>query len=110
MKKIIIACLLVVMATSQSFAAATSAVDFANKAKAVVAGKTSATTDNKPIGKLSTGVSAAFNVATTGYALISQHENGVKAFATAHDSTAIYSMTVTKVQLQQHLVLQAIAL
>ena len=96
MKKIIIASLLVVMAASQSFAASTSAIVWADKAKNIVAGKTSATTDLKPIGKLSTGVSMAYNVSTTGYALITQHENGVKAFGTAHDSTAIYNLTVVK--------------
>jgi hypothetical protein len=101
MKKIIIASLLVVLGATSSFAAATSAIVFTVSAtggpgRSVIAGKTAATTDLKPIGKLSTGVSLAFNTLTTGYALITQHQNGVKAFGTAHDSTAITYETVTK--------------
>ena len=96
MKKILIANFLVLLAATTSFAASSAAIVWADAGKSVVAGKTDASTEAKPIGKLSTGVSLAFKTDTTGYAIITQHKNGVKAFGTSNDSTAIYQETVTK--------------
>lgn len=98
MKRILLASLLVIVAATSSFAAASSDIDFANAGKSVVAGKTadSASTEALPIGKTSTGVALAFVTETAGYAIITQHKLGVKAFGTSADSTAIYSKTVEK--------------
>ncbi|MSM38207.1 MAG: hypothetical protein GJT30_01095 [Geobacter sp.] len=96
MKRTLIAISLVLAAASTSFAAATANIVWADAGKNVVGGNDASVTTPKQIGKLSTGVSMAFNTATTGYALITQHKNGVKAFGTSADSTAIYQMPVTK--------------
>ena len=96
MKRVLIASLFVVLAATSSFAAADAGIDFDNAGKSVIAGKTAATTDLKPIGKTSTGVALAFVTETAGYAIITQHKLGVKAFGTSADSTAIYSQTVEK--------------
>lgn len=99
MKKIIAASLLgvFVLGATSVFAADvdTVAIVWANKGLKVVTG-TAAVATTRDIGKLSTGVALAYKCATTGYALITQHENGVKAFGTAHDSTAITWKTVAK--------------
>jgi hypothetical protein len=98
MKKIIIAGLLVVFASTSAFAAASGGISatFDNAGKSVVGGNDAAVTTPKPIGKLSTGVDLAFITNTTGYAYVTVHKNGVKAFGSAHDSTAITYKTVTK--------------
>lgn len=96
MKRLILASLLVVLTASTSFAAASGAIVWADAGKSVVGGNDAAATEAKPIGKLSTGVGLAWQTATTGYAIITQHRSGVKAFATSHDSTAIYTKTVVK--------------
>ena len=62
-----------------------------------IVGLTGAADDVKtPIGKLSSGVALAANTADTGYALITVHKNGTKAFGTGHDSTAIYTANIAK--------------
>lgn len=96
MKRILIAGLLVLVAATSSFAVTSSAIVWANAGKSVVGGSDANATAARPIGKLSTGVAMAFSTATTGYALITQHQSGVKAFGTSHDSTAVYQMPVTK--------------
>jgi hypothetical protein len=84
MKKILIASLLVVLAATSSFGADadSSASVLDDAGKTVVSGTST-------IGKLSTGVHMAWITSDLGYAIITQHKNGVKAFGTAHDSTAI---------------------
>ena len=96
MKKTLIACFLVILAATSSFGAASSAIVWTNAGLTVVGGNDASVTAPKAIGKLSTGVSMAFTTSTTGYSLITQHKNGVKAFGTSHDSTALYSLTVVK--------------
>lgn len=92
MKKLIITCLLVVAAATSSFAATNAAVDYANAGKTLQeTGGTAAT-----LGRLSQKVGIAWQVSTGGYALITQHQLGVKAFGTAFDGTAINWETVVK--------------
>ena len=43
------------------------------------------------IGKTSTGVSVGVKTGAGGYAVITQHKSGTKAFASAFDSTSIYT-------------------
>ncbi len=93
MKKIIIVSLLVALSAASSFAADTAASTTAiSTASAGLTIKSGTAT----IGKLSTGDQLGWSTATTGYAVVTQHINGVKAFGTAHDSTAITWMSVTK--------------
>ncbi len=48
------------------------------------------------IGKLSTKVGLGWLNDATGYAIITQHQSGTKAYGTSHDSTAIYVKDVVK--------------
>lgn len=89
MKKIILASMLVALAATSSFGAASSLAVLADAGKTVASGTAT-------IGKLSTGDTLAWKTADVGYAIITQHINGVKAFGTSHDSTAITWESVTK--------------
>jgi hypothetical protein len=88
MKKILILTAVLVLAAGSSFAAVTatasSALDFDNTGLVLKAGT------GASIGKCSTGVAMGWETADTGYALISQHKSGTKAYASSFDSTAIY--------------------
>ena len=89
MKNIIYACVLVLIGAGSSFGAASSASVLADAGKTVVSGSST-------IGKLSTGVHLSWNTAAAGYAVITAHKSGVKAFGSAHDSTAITWKTQAK--------------
>lgn len=52
--------------------------------------------DQKLIGKTSTGVSVGILTSALGYALVTQHKQGIKAYGTSHDSTAIYMADAVK--------------
>ena len=47
------------------------------------------------IGKTSTGVGVQMSTAATGYAVVTQHKNGTKAFGTSFDSTSLFTIPVT---------------
>lgn len=49
-----------------------------------------ATKDTALIGKASTGVSIGWKTQTDGYALVTQHKSGTKAFGSSFDSTSIF--------------------
>ncbi len=88
MKSILIASLLVALAATSSFGGS-AASSLTDAGKTVMSGTAT-------IGKLSTGVHMAHAESTAGYAIITQHINGVKKFGTAYDSTAVTWMTATK--------------
>lgn len=99
MKKIIIACLLVVIAATSSFGAASVAVVFTDSGKSVVANATGGTA----IGRLSANDALGFLITpdSTGavgvsYVLITQHSQGTRTYGTASDGTAIYWTPATK--------------
>ncbi|ABK99271.1 hypothetical protein Ppro_1657 [Pelobacter propionicus DSM 2379] len=48
------------------------------------------------IGKTSTGVSVGLLTSSLGYAVVTQHKNGTKAFGSSYDSTSVFSSTVTE--------------
>jgi hypothetical protein len=103
MKNIFIFTALLMLVTSTSFAAGTVSGAFAtftdaNTGKALHAAGTAAgvSTTSALIGKNSTGVSVAWQTATGGYALATQHRSGTKAYGTSFDSTAIFQ-TITDV-------------
>lgn len=91
MKKILSAVLLVVLAASYSFGASAPAAPsvLADAGKGIFGAAGTATNASAKIGKLSTGVHLAWNTATAGYAVMTQHKSGVRKFGTAYDSTAI---------------------
>jgi hypothetical protein len=96
MKKIIIITALFVFASSSAFAAGDADVVWADAGK-TLRGAASGVGDTSPaIGKLSTKVGIAWQADEDGYAIITQHQSGVKAYGTSHDSTAIYVTDVTK--------------
>lgn len=96
MKKILIMSAILVLTASSSFAAATtsnaaSSINFTDGiGLSLHADKTTATKDTALIGKNSTGVSTAWKTTTSGYALMTQHKSGTKAYGSSYDSTAIY--------------------
>lgn len=105
MKKILAAVLLVALAATTCFGNATQSATYSISA-AENAGKTfagraiipadAAGTAGPQVGKLSTGVSLAWSILTTSYAIKTVHASGVRAFGTASDSTAITWIGVTK--------------
>lgn len=103
MKKILIAVLLVTLSAASAFAispVATSATGAIAK-PSVTAGADFIPTNGSgvvgvSIGKLSTGVSMAWNMLTTEYCLITSHSSGVKKFGTGSNSTAITWQTIGK--------------
>ncbi|GFO66744.1 hypothetical protein GMLC_03230 [Geomonas limicola] len=66
--------------------------------KSVYGDKTDATATNTAavlIGKTSTGVSVAAKTGAGGYAVVTQHKSGTRAFATAYDSTSVFYKEAT---------------
>jgi hypothetical protein len=99
MKKIIILNILALFIASTTFALDEFDVNFADGGKTLYGSLTTATKDTAgtlAIGKLSNRVGLAIQCNTDGYAIITQHEGGVKAYGTSHDSTAIFVRDVTK--------------
>ncbi|PNU19205.1 hypothetical protein C2E25_13750 [Geothermobacter hydrogeniphilus] len=98
MKKIIVISAVLVFLAPSCFAAvssnATGTLDLANNTGLSLYGDpTTATSSTALIGKTSTGVGVAWNTATGGYALMTQHKSGTKAYGSSYDSTAIYVTT-----------------
>lgn len=97
MKTILILTACLVLAASTSFAAgATGDIDFTNTGLALHGGAddtAAADSDSALIGKCSTGVSVAWNTTTEGYALMTQHKSGTKAYGTSYDSTSLFQTT-----------------
>lgn len=90
MRKILAAFLLIAVAATSSFAAATAT----SKGDKTLTGKTispynAASEPGAAVGKMSTGVYVAWATLTTSYIIKTQHLSGLKIFATASDSTAI---------------------
>lgn len=56
---------------------------------------TAASADTALIGKCSTGVGAGWNTDANGYALVTQHKSGSKAYGSSYDSTALYQYVPT---------------
>lgn len=105
MKKILVITAVLVFAASSSFAAiatgATGTMDLAGSTglelHGDVAGGT-ATADTALIGKGSTGVSVGWNTSVNGYAIMTQHKSGTKAYGSSYDSTSLYQTTATDTQ------------
>jgi hypothetical protein len=99
-KRISIFTAMALLVSSLAFAAditmtATMASTTTGKSVYGLKGTGSATTSSPLIGKNSTGCGVGIKTAAQGYALVTQHLNGTKAFGTSFDSTAIISSDVT---------------
>lgn len=99
MKKIILFIAASLLFATQVFAGsgATQTLAFTNPLGGSVYGaKGGAASATTPlIGKTSTGVAVGWNTAGGGYAIVTQHLNGLKAFGTSFDSTSIFTAPVT---------------
>jgi hypothetical protein len=100
MKKIAILTALALCVTTTAFAAATidmaSTLTAATTGKSVWAAKVTAASGTGLIGKSSSGVGVGMRTSAAGYAVITQHVSGTKAFGTSYDSTSIYSHIAVK--------------
>lgn len=96
MKKILILTAVLLLAASSCFAAATtsnasSSINFTDGVGLTLHGdRGTASASTAQIGKCSTGVSIAWKTSAAGYALMTQHKSGTKAYGSSYDSTAIY--------------------
>ena len=95
MKKILILTAFALSVTSASYAGVTISLQttMADPGKAIFAMKatgTTATNASPLIGKCSSGVGIGMKTDPSGYALITQHKSGTKAFGSAFDSTSLY--------------------
>ena len=98
-KKISILTAMALLVTSAAYASGTldCTLTTAATGKSVYGAKTGTATATSPlIGKSSTGVCVGMATASSGYAFLTQHINGTKAFGTTFDSTAIMSADATK--------------
>ena len=95
MKKILMLSAICLFAASSAFAAASLTIEtgFDDAGKELVGAAESGGTTSR-IGKTSTGVGLGMLVDDTsgaGYAMVTQHKSGTKAFGSSYDSTAIYT-------------------
>lgn len=104
MKRILIATIIALLASSSVYAAdtssATTVMDLTGKTTtglSLFGHDTTATATTPLIGKTSSGVGVAVFTSVNGYAVATQHLNGSKAFASSYDSTALYSEDVATV-------------
>lgn len=103
MKKIITTIAFSLFVATQAFAAATIDMPADLTAATTVTGgtlfgdKTTATASTTLIGKTSTGVALAAKTGTGGYAMVTQHKSGNRAFATSYDSTSVFYKDVVSV-------------
>jgi opacity protein-like surface antigen len=99
MKKIIILTAISLLMASSAFAAdvITISSNLTTTGLSVWGAKATAASGTGLIGKTSTGVGVGMKTAKTGYAVVTQHKNGTKAFGSSFDSTSIYSIPVTTV-------------
>lgn len=103
MKRVIFAVAISMLISAGAYAAGTSITMTTDLTSAssqsgltVYGDKTDATAATASvIGKTSTGVSVGLLTATNGYAVVTQHKSGTKAFGSSADSTSIYSSNVT---------------
>jgi hypothetical protein len=101
MKKILVIIAFTLLAAPQVFAGdsitmATDLTSTSSKSGLTLYGdKTAATAATTLIGKTSTGVSLGAKSGAGGYAMITQHKSGNRAFATSYDSTSVFYKDAT---------------
>jgi len=102
MKKIFILAAMLLMAASSGYAASSLSITaatggFADTGKVLHGDDTTASADTALIAKLSTGVALGMKTEELGYALVTQHQSGTKAYGTSYDSTSIFASDEVKV-------------
>ena len=100
MKKILVMVAILALTATSSFAQATSAtgtLSFTTTGMSLTGDPTTATLATAQLGKMSTGVDVGWITQVNGYAVMTQHKSGTKAFGSSYDSTAIYSTTSTSI-------------
>ncbi len=99
MKKILILTAVLVLSATFSFAAggsgATGDIDFSATGQELTGDLDTATEDTALIGRCSTGVDVGWSTDENGYALMTQHKSGTKAYGTSYDSTALFQTVAT---------------
>jgi hypothetical protein len=94
MKKILVLTAVLVFAATNCFAVgsgATGAMTLTtDTGLTMYADATAATVNTAKIGKLSTGVGVGWITSDIGYALVTQHKSGTKAYGTSYDSTSMF--------------------
>lgn len=95
MKKILILTAVLALVATNCFAIASGATGAMTLATGTTgltlhADSATATATTARIGKSSTGVGVGWNTSVGGYALVTQHASGTKAYGSSYDSTAIY--------------------
>lgn len=99
MKKILILTAVLVLSATFSFAAggtsATGDIDFSATGQDLTGDPATATADTALIGRCSTGVDVGWSTDVNGYALMTQHKSGTKAYGTSYDSTALFQTVAT---------------
>lgn len=93
MKKILILNIAALLLASAAFAGGSVDCAFDKTGLTLYGSKTDAATAGaaqKSIGKTSTGVGIGITSTSAGYAVVSQHKSGNKAYGSSHDSTAVY--------------------
>lgn len=96
MKKIFLATIALTFMSSSVFAAGSLTMAFTTTGKTLYGAKASASASSTVIGKTSTGVGLGLLTNASGYAIVTQHQNGTKAFGTNFDSTSMFSVDATK--------------
>jgi hypothetical protein len=85
---------IVLLASSPSYAAvaaaANASIDFTNGVGLTLYGDDATAGNDVSIGRTSTNVGVAWQTNVNGYALMTQHKSGTKAYGSSYDSTAIY--------------------
>jgi hypothetical protein len=96
MKKIIIITSMLILVASSSFAAISSgntgdmSMDSVGLTLYGASTGVTASSSTAQIGKTSTGVSVGWATNVNGYALVTQHKSGTKAYGSSYDSTALF--------------------
>jgi hypothetical protein len=100
MKKILVMVAILALTATSSFAQGTSAtgtLSFTSTGKSLTGDPLVATADTAQLGRMSTGVDVGWITQLNGYAVMTQHKSGTKAYGSSYDSTALYSTTSTSI-------------
>jgi hypothetical protein len=100
MKKIFIITVITLFASTSAYAASGTSntmvlTDKTTTGLTLYGDSTTASATTALIGKTSTGVGLGINTSAIGYALVTQHLNGTKAYGSSYDSTSIYAEDAT---------------
>jgi len=92
MKKIFVLVSAILLASSSVYAAETLSISagFADAGKVLHGDNTAADDTTATIARLSTGVAVGMKTEALGYAVVTQHQSGTRAYGTSYDSTAIF--------------------